>query len=215
MGHFSKKFTLFIMLIGLFLLTGCNKLRFNTFNASDDYNKSVSITPTAQDKGMTSDNESEVSTDITDDEQNNQGKTDEISITPTLAAVQPIANVELPIYTVNSDTSELETVTALVPADSEITPRLIVDTVIESMADQSIIVGVESVSSENDAIIVSFYKDKTPGANLGASYEEAVLDAIAFSLIDNGYKNVIYRIEGEAYSSGHIEFGIDEIYLGD
>jgi len=137
--------------------------------------------------------------------------------TPTQAPIQPNANKDLQVYTVNSITAEIEPVTALVPQNSKITAQLVVDTVVESLADQSIIIKVDSVTTEDDKIIVSFDKDKAPYSDMGSGYEAAILDAIAQSLIDNlkEYKKVIYRIENNAYVSGVFEYGINEAYLGD
>ena len=120
------------------------------------------------------------------------------------------------IYVVNNSTG-LDPVTALVPADSEITPQLIVDTVVESMADQSLVVGIESVTTQDDVVIISFYSDQPPLSNVGSGLENAILDALAQSLTDNldDYNKIIYRVEGNAYKSGHIELDIDEIYFED
>jgi len=133
---------------------------------------------------------------------------------PSPAIVQPTQNVELLIYIVDSS-AQLETVPALVPADKDITPQLIVDTVVDSMADRSILIGVENVTTQNDTVIVSFYSDQPPLKDVGASFETAILDAIAQSLVENlkDYNKVIYRVEGGPYISGHLEFGIDEVYV--
>jgi hypothetical protein len=211
MGRFNKKFILIFMLIGMFLLTGCSKFNFKTFDASDEETGTeITLAP--------DDNQIETETSITATSDNSEEAVNTKAETlPTPAAIKPTANIDLPVYTVNADTGEVEPITALVPEGSEITPEFIVDTVVDSMADQSIIVGIEDVTQKDDAVIVSFMKDKAPGTNSGAGYEASVLDAIALSLIDNlkNYSKVIYRINGEAYISGHIELGIDEVYLGD
>jgi hypothetical protein len=213
MGRLSKNFILIFMLIGMFLLAGCSKFNFKTFHASDE-ETGTEITLAPDDNQIETETETSITTTSDNAEEAVNTKTETL---PTPAAIKPTANIDLPIYTVNADTGEVEPITALVPEGSEITPEFIVDTVVESMADQSIVVGIEGVTLEDDAIIVSFMKDKAPGTNSGAGYEASVLDAIALSLIDNlnDYSKVIYRINGEAYISGHIELGIDEIYLGD
>lgn len=215
MGRFNKKYNLIILLIVIFLLTGCNKFRFNTFNASEEEDNNITVTTAPEvnaDSSETDDRDEAKKTAVTENDLAPTGAPQ-----PTSDVIQPTENIELPVFTVNVDTSEIETVTALVPADSKITPELIVNKVVEAMADQSIEVGIESVITKDDTVIVSFYKDKAPLSDMGSGYEAAILDAIAQSLIDNldDYSKVIYRAEGKAYVSGHIKMGVDEVYLGD
>ncbi len=212
MGKINKKHMLFVMILGIFLLTGCNKFRFDTFNASDEKDTGTKVTLAPEDNQKEAiANNKELETTITP---NNETISTE-NATPTPEPIQPIANNDLTVYTVNVDTGDIETVTALVPQDSEITPELIVTTVVESMEDQSVIIGIESVTTKKDAVIVSFYKDKAPLVNVGGGYEAAILDAIAQSLLDNleDYSKVIYRVEGNAYESDHFEFGINDVYF--
>ena len=225
MGRFKKKFIWIILLIGIFLLTGCSKLRFNTFNASkEDTGKEVTLAPEEEQSTVkakktnsdsdTADNKTDdtVSIDVTTAEDSNSSPDNTSNNNMTSAA-----NIELQVYTVNAETAEIETVTALIPEGSSITAELIVETTIESLADQSIIIETDRVITEDDKIIVSFVNDKAPYTNLGSGFEGAVLDAIAYSLIENlkDYSKVIYRIEGKAYVSGAYEYSIDEPYLED
>jgi hypothetical protein len=209
MERFNKKILLIIMLLGIFLLTGCNKFHFGTFNASEGEKTNSEVT-LAPDEGKL-DGQTSEDTKIKADKEDVSTQDN----TPTPSTIQPVANIDLPIYIVNVDTGEIETKTALVSKDSVLTPELIVDTVIESMADQSIVVGIDSVSTKGDSVIVSFTKDQAPFSDLGASYESAILDAIAQSLTENlaDYNKVIYRVEGKAYISGHIELGVDDVYF--
>lgn len=214
MKNFNKKFILIIMLIGTFLLVGCNKFNFDIFDASkEEAGTDITSAPEDNQGGITDSPEvtKAAGTDGTDISAAG------VDTTPTPAAIRPNANVDLTVYTVNADSGEIETVTALIPEGSEITPRLVVDTVVDSLADRSIDIGIDDVQSKGDKVIVSFMKDKAPYSNIGSSYEAAILDAIAQSLIDDlpDYKEVIYRVEGKAYVSGAFEFGIDEVYMGD
>jgi len=209
MGRSNKKYILILMLVGIFLLTGCDKFSFHIFNAS---NEEETVSPSEISSDNTEGNE-KVAADLTTD-------TDSVTTettTPTPIPILPVANIDLPIYSVNVDTREVETKTALIPEGSEITPELIVTTVVDAMADNNIMVGIENVTTEDDTVIVSFYKDKAPLAEEGSSYETAILNAIAQSLIDNldDYHKVVYRVEGKAYISGHVELGINEIYFQD
>jgi uncharacterized lipoprotein YehR (DUF1307 family) len=46
MGRFNKKNIVIVMLIGIFSLTGCDKLRLNTLDASDEKSASeVTVVP--------------------------------------------------------------------------------------------------------------------------------------------------------------------------
>lgn len=131
-------------------------------------------------------------------------------------SVEPAATKEISIYTLNESNLEVEMVSALVPQDSEITPRLIVDLVADSLADRLITVGIDEVTTKDDAVIVSFKSDQPPLSNVGIGLEDTILNAFAQSLVDNlkdKYPKVIFRKEGQAYTSGHLEFGINEVYL--
>ncbi len=129
--------------------------------------------------------------------------------------VKPVATKEISIYTVNETTQGVESVVALVPEDSEITPQLILDLVQDSLADRLVMIGIEEVTAEKDTVIVSFQSDQPPLVNVGSGLEKTILDAIAQSLVDNleEYPKVIFRAEGKAYSSGHFLFGLNEVYL--
>ena len=209
-------YILILMLMGVFLLTGCDKLSFSLFDGTES--EENDITPELQDHQEdveANDNQESVSTENSTLKSGEQEKPKEPTQAPE--TVLPTANTELIVYTVNAE-GNIEPVTALISEDSRITPELIVETVIESMADQSIIISVKNVMTENDTVIVNFTKENSPGnKNMGSGYEAAILDAVAQSLIDNltDYSKVIYRIDDNAYTSGVFEFGIDEVYLGD
>ena len=211
MEQLKRFFILIIMISGLLLLAGCNIFSFDFFDGSEEDGSSVITLAPSENQ----EDNSEANKEGTAEDTGNDDTQQSTEPTPTPSDIQPTANIELPLFSVNVDTGEVEAVTALVPADAKITPDLIVDKVVESMADRSIEVGIESVSLKGDAVIVSFYKDKAPLSEIGSGYEGAILDAIAQSLIDNleEYNKVIYRAEGEAYVSGHNELGINEVYL--
>jgi hypothetical protein len=129
--------------------------------------------------------------------------------------IEPSATKEVPIYTINETTQEVESVVALVEQDAELTPELIVELVKDSMSDRLIDIGVENVLTEGDSVIVSFFHDQPPLTDVGSGSEKTILDAIAQSLVDNlpEYPKVIFRVEGNAYESGHFIFGINQVYL--
>ena len=219
MKRYSRNFALILIITAVFLLTGCKNIRLKVFK--DNNEPKNNIENNVNDDSNIID---ESGSDITKSENNGAEKidvlknTDEPSDTdnPTPTVIQPTQNVELLIYVVNN-AADLDPVYALVPADEEITPQLIVETVVDSMADRSILIGIESVTTEGDTVIVSFYSDKAPLKDVGASFESAILDAIAQSLVENleDYNKVIYRVEGGPYISGHIELEKDEVYFED
>lgn len=122
--------------------------------------------------------------------------------------------VELPIYTINDDTLETEDAIAYIPAGEEITAEIIVNEVLKAFSANSYEVNVASTTQEGDNVIVNFEKNSPPATNVGASQESSTLDCISHSILDNlpSCKAVIFRIDGEAYVSGHIEYGINEPY---
>lgn len=205
MKRFNKKIILILILISVFLFVGCSNFKLKTSKGTDGNSnkKTENIDDT-------------VSSDDIEDSKDDNDEVLLIDDAPTPTVIQPISNIELLIYVVNSST-DLDPVIALVPADSELTPNLIVDTVVDSMADQSLAIGIESVSTQDDTVIISFYKDQPPLTNVGSGFETAILDALAQSITENleDYNKIIYRVEGGPYISGHIELGIDEVYFED
>lgn len=205
MKHYNKNLVLILILASILMLTGCSNVRLKPYN-NDELDNVVKDNKEQDD--LTDEDDNILSMVKDDDELDND------EAIPTI--IQPIENTELMIFTVNSD-SNLEPVTALIPADEEITPELIVDRVVDAMADQSLLVGIESVKTDGDTVIVSFYSDQPPLNNVGAGFESSILNAIAQSLTENldDYNKVIYQVEGGAYSSGHIKLDIDEVYHED
>jgi len=194
------------------ILSGCNKARLST-NNTDEEEAGSKIT-LDQDEKL-------VPTDKIENSEDEVTIPNEVEPTESASGVnpgiQPVANTELMIYTIDSNSGDIEPDIALIPEGNVITPELIVTTAVESMADQSLKVGIENVSTEGDAVIVSFYSDQPPLRDVGGGIETAILNALAQSLLDNldDYSKVIYRVEGNAYSSDHIELGFDEVYLSE
>lgn len=125
------------------------------------------------------------------------------------------SEIELPIYTINDETLETEDAIAYVSADTKITAKVIVNEVVKAFSANSYEVKIDSVSQEGDTVVVNFKKDSAPVSGVGSSEEITTLDCISYSLLDNlsTCKKVIFRVEGEAYASGHIEYGINEPYI--
>ena len=204
MERFTKKLVFLLILCGCFLLTGCNKFSFGFFDASkEELDTEISSVP--------------------EDSQKN-GNKEAVTVSPAEKApsvtasaniLQTSDSIELTVYTVNAEDSNKIPVTARISGENKITPELIVSTVIEALADEGITIGIDKVTEEEDAVIVSFQKDKAPYTNMGSGNEAAILDAIAQSLLDNltDYSKVIFRVEGKAYVSGVFEMDINDVYM--
>ncbi len=203
----TKKTILFIIIcFSTLLFSGCDFFSFDFFDSSEEGSSVITLAPT------------EDQNEVTVSPPDSKAEDTEANVTPGSSptpAVQPAATVDLSLYTVNMESGVTEPFTIAVTKDTNITADYIVDKVVESMADRSLEVGIDYVKEDKDAVIVSFYRDKAPLSEGGIIYEGPILDAIAMSLIDNlkEYNKIIYRAEGEAYVSDHIELGINEPYM--
>ena len=122
---------------------------------------------------------------------------------------------ELQIYTLSVDLENVEAVTALVSAEGDLTPEIIIEVVLEAMADAAYFVEVLGISIESDMIIVDFCKEAPPVTNINHEVENAILDAIGQSLLDNlpAYNRIGYSVEGDAYQTKNIELALGESYI--
>jgi len=192
-----------IVMVAILMTTGCTYKNNNSGQINNE-EQNNEITGTVTDKP--SDEET-----VTDNITGTKAPSD----TDNSPEIEPVVTKEVAIYTMNETTLTVESAVALVPFDTELTPEIIVDMVVDSFADRLVTVGIHSVTTNEDMVIVSFLKDKAPLFNAGGGLESTILDAIAQSLVDNlpQYPKVVFRGEGEAYSSGHYVFEIDEVYL--
>lgn len=197
-----KKLFLILTISCLIFVTACNnKEKLSVGEIS------TTITNESAQKNSLDTTETEITDNV-----GNETKSSENSSDVTIA---PVANKEISIYSMNDSTFQVEAAVALVSQNSEITPELIVDLVVDSLADRSVLVGIDEITTKDDAVIVSFLADQPPLVNVGASEEAAILDAIAQSLVDNldQYTKVIFRVNGGPYVSKNFKYGIDKVYL--
>lgn len=145
------------------------------------------------------------------------------TVTPTDNTVQkdaptiaPLENLEITIYTLNPDTVEKEAVSVLVTVEDELTPELIVEQVVDAMEDEGFYLGINDIIKEGDSVRIDFKSDAVPVIDVGASVEGSIIDILAQSILDNlpQYKKIYISIEGGPYHSGHLEFELDDVYLG-
>ena len=124
--------------------------------------------------------------------------------------------VALSYYSVDVDTCEVIRSTTMIREGADITGSMIVDIIVDSLNDESISLGIDYIE-EDDAgyCIISFDGQME---ELSAAYpelEDAVLDAVAQSILDNvdSCSGVIYRILGREYVTEGNSFGIDYVYM--
>ena len=132
------------------------------------------------------------------------------------STIAPLENTEVTIYTLNSDTLEKVAVSVLVTLEDELTPELILEQVVEAMEEEGFYIGINNIILKDDSVTLDFKSDAAPVINVGASVEGAILDILAQSILDNlpQYKKIYISVEGGPYKTGHLEFELDEVYLG-
>ena len=132
---------------------------------------------------------------------------------PTIA---PPDNFEITIYTLNPESLEKEAVSILVTAEDELTPEFIAEQVVEAMEDEGFYIGINDIIIEGESVRLDFKSDAAPVIDVGASVEGCIIDVLAQSILDNlsQYKKIYISIEGGPYHSGHLEFELDDVYLG-
>ena len=133
-----------------------------------------------------------------------------------VSTIAPLENMEVTIYTLNPDSLEKEAVTVLVTVEDELTPELIIEQVVDAMEDEGFYLGINDIIIENDSVRIDFKSDAAPVIDVGASVEGSIIDILAQSILDNlpQYKKIYISIEGGPYHSGHLEFELDDVYLG-
>ena len=132
---------------------------------------------------------------------------------PTIA---PLENLEITIYTLNSDSLEKEAVSVLVTVEDELTPELILEQVVDAMEDEGFYLGINDIIIEGNGVRIDFKAGAAPVTDVGASVEGAILDILGQSILDNlpQYKKIYVSIEGGPYKTGHLEFELDDVYIG-
>jgi len=141
------------------------------------------------------------------------------SVVPTHTeelTIAPLESMEINIYTLNPDSLEKEAVTVLVTVEDELTPELIVEQVVDAMEDEGFYLGINDIILEDSSVRIDFKSNAVPVIDVGASVEGSIIDILAQSILENlpQYKKIYISIEGGPYHSGHLEFELDEVYLG-
>lgn len=124
---------------------------------------------------------------------------------------------ELKIYSINFDTNEVEDSVAYIPADKEISVRVVADAVIYGFDNYGIEIRINDAFVENDNAVVDFKKyGDGPGIfkELTKQVEETLLNCISYSILDNipEVQGIIFRIDGQAYKTENFSFEENQVY---
>ncbi|MCR5639314.1 MAG: hypothetical protein K6F97_10835 [Lachnospiraceae bacterium] len=124
-------------------------------------------------------------------------------------------NKAIVYYTVDPSTGEKEPGTAYMEKGEVLNAEYICTFEADIISGDISDVVIDSVTENENTVIVSFTKDSAPASGLSKKIEQYVLDCFAQSLIENlDYcKKVIFRIEGEAYVSNNLSYDKDFVYL--
>lgn len=205
MKHKCNLYLLTTLTLCIFLLGGCEK-KINTDTMDDTKKSGLTIGVAEITPGLAEVTPGYFGTGNTAEDE------EELIPTPNIPLMK---TKEIFIYSMNANSTQKEAITALVPEETELTPNLIVTMVEDAMADASFIIGVESVTTDDDAVIVSFMDDQPPVMNVSKEVEAGILDAIAQSILDNltDYNKVIFRIKGDSYQTDNFSFDLNYIYM--
>ena len=196
--------TIFLCIIVVCVYLLMRSLDMDNSDVTDN-SKSKEVVVTAE-----PDNNSDNDNDSDDDNNNNNNtKTDDNTDKPDNIEEK---EKELNLYTIDYDNMECIPNSVVVPGTFVVNAENIVNKVIEDFLETPVVIKVEE---EGDGIIVYFDNEKAPVVNVSADMETAMLDSIAYSLIDNlsSCKVVYYRTNEGNYHSQNISLEYDEPYL--
>lgn len=133
-------------------------------------------------------------------------------------SVESDLNLErIGIYTIDEETLETKSLTAMVNIKGSLTVDNVVDAVVLALADHSIDVVVAKTTVDGTKVTVDFTSKEAhqPFGNAGSSVEDVILDCIGYSLLDNFKEltEVYFTVNGGAYESGHVYLDPSEPYL--
>ena len=127
-----------------------------------------------------------------------------------------LANTKkLPIYCINDNANDIETVEVMVEQKAEIDAPIVVEKVIEEFSNHDLVIQTDDVSQDDEGnVTVSFTKDCAPVEGVSKKVEYLILDCISQSILDNVETSsaVIFQREGDAYKTSHIVLGKNEAY---
>lgn len=120
-------------------------------------------------------------------------------------------SVELEIYLYNNKLGCIPA-KSLIPSDKIIDAELIINEVTANF-DEKVI--VRNIEQKEDYVAVYFDSESAPLIGISKKTEEAMLDCISYSLIDNldDCNKIFFRTDKGNYSSDDISLDYDEPYL--
>lgn len=122
---------------------------------------------------------------------------------------------QLPIYCINDDGTDIESVDILIDDKADINAALVIDEVVAEFSNHELTIGISNVKQDDKgSVFVSFQKETAPVAGVEEDMEYLILDSFSQSILDNveDCKAVIFQVEGNAYQSKHISFKENEAY---
>lgn len=140
-----------------------------------------------------------------------------VTLTPVPTQAEPDrkGRITVDYYTVNVSNCSRKNAMMVVESLDEITPDLLIESIIDTLSDQSVLLDVDSISLSDGVCIVSFSDRMREISEDNTELEDAILDACATSIIDNviDCSSIVFRIEGEAYETVGHSFDIDFVYM--
>lgn len=115
------------------------------------------------------------------------------------------------IYSIDSDTMSIVPVS--VPEKGEgVSAEYILALVMDNLSENQI--ATPTVEMDGKKLIVSFEATGEPVKNCDRKMEHLILECFSNSLLDNlkNYDGIIFRVEGKAYKSENLKFGLNEVY---
>ena len=132
--------------------------------------------------------------------ENNADNTNEISIIEN-----ELTEIEIKITNVEKNCEEIKKVSVINEDCKEIANKVLEE--IGVSADC-----IKDIYVENNIVIIDFVKNSKV-VQLGTSGELAILDSLAMTFVEMlDYNNIIFRIDGSNYESGHLYFEVNEVY---
>ncbi len=120
------------------------------------------------------------------------------------------------IYTIDDETLETVSLTAMIDTAGGLTPEAVVEAVALALEDHLIEISIGSIMVDGKKVTVDIQSEdaKLPFGNAGSSVEGVILDCITYSLFDNfkDLKEIYFTVNGGAYESGHISLAVGEAY---
>lgn len=119
---------------------------------------------------------------------------------------------ELSIYTIDYNTFECTPSVILVPKDIKPDEEYIVKEVVANFREDANVIDIEKKDS---GIYVYFAHDKAPVTGVSDKMENAMLNCIAYSLLDNikSCDSIYFRTDKGEYTGDNITLDYDEPYV--